>query len=64
MDDDDREQHPDLRDREDRDGQARQQALVLALAALSVSFQRTLQLVTADQFNRQQLLLAKAQAAK
>lgn len=38
-------------------------AVVLALAALSVSFQKTLQMVTADQFNRQQLLLAKAQAA-
>ena len=38
-------------------------AVVLALAALSISFQKTLQMVTADQFNRQQLLLAKAQAA-
>ncbi len=38
-------------------------AVVLGLAALSVSFQKTLQMVTADQFSRQQLLLAKAQAA-
>lgn len=38
-------------------------AVVLSLAALSVSFQKTLQMVTADQFSRQQLLLAKAQAA-
>lgn len=38
-------------------------AVVLALAALSVSFQKRLQLVAADQFNRQQLLLARAQAA-
>ena len=38
-------------------------AVVLGLAALSVSFQKTLQMVTAEQFSRQQLLLAKAQAA-
>jgi len=37
--------------------------VVLGLAALSVSFQKTLQMVTADQFSRQQLLLAKAQAS-
>jgi len=38
-------------------------AVVLGLAALSVSFQKTLQMVTADQFSHQQLLLAKAQAS-
>jgi len=37
--------------------------VILGLAALSVSFQKTLQMETADQFSRQQLLLAKAQAA-
>jgi signal transduction histidine kinase len=37
--------------------------VVLGLAGLSVSFQKTLQMATAEQFSRQQLLLAKAQAA-
>ncbi|HWR97188.1 MAG TPA: hypothetical protein VN317_02115, partial [Candidatus Methanoperedens sp.] len=37
--------------------------VVLALVALSVTYQKNLQMATADQFNRQQLLLAKAQAA-
>ena len=37
--------------------------VILGLAALSVSFQKTLQMETADQFSRQQLLLAKAQAS-
>lgn len=38
-------------------------AVVVGLVALSVIFQKTLQMETADQFNRQQLLLAKAQAS-
>ena len=36
--------------------------IVLSLVTLSVFFQRTLQMETAEQFNKQQLLLANAQA--
>lgn len=38
-------------------------AIILALGVLSLSFQRTLQMETADQFNRQQLLQARTEAA-
>ncbi len=37
--------------------------IVLSLVTLSVFFQRTLQMETAEQFNRQQLLLASAESA-
>lgn len=37
--------------------------IVLSLIALNVSFQRSLQMETADQFNKQQLLLANAEAS-
>ncbi len=37
--------------------------IVLSLIALNVSFQRTLQMETAEQFNKQQLLLANAEAS-
>jgi signal transduction histidine kinase len=38
-------------------------AVIVALVTLSVFFQRTLQMETAEQFNRQQLLLANAEAS-
>ena len=37
--------------------------IVLALIGLNVSFQRTLQMEMAEQFNKQQLLIAKAEAS-
>ena len=37
--------------------------IVLSLIALNVSFQRTLQIESAEQFNKQQLLLANAEAS-
>ena len=37
--------------------------IVLSLIALNVSFQRTLQIEMAEQFNKQQLLLADAEAS-
>jgi signal transduction histidine kinase len=38
-------------------------AVIVALVTLSVFFQRTLQMETAEQFNKQQLLLANAEAS-
>ena len=38
--------------------------IILALIALNVSFQRSLQKEVAEQFNNQQLLLAKTEASR